>query len=136
MSIPTTRVYRVQDGEGRGPFRPGFSRHWADETFRGRVKPFPTWMQEFGADLIERLGKGDEHFGSAVRTPEKLCEWFSPMERAKLALLGYSAVSLSIYRVLAESENQLVFARKFPLHRDALIIQWPVELSATTDTSP
>lgn len=119
-------VYRIQDAAGRGPFRPGFSRRWADEDFAPDCKAFPTWMEEFGEHLIQNRGRLGEHFGSAVRTIEKLCEWFSPSERLKLASLGFNAVSVPIDRVLAESQNQLVFARKLPLHRSVVVVPWAV----------
>ncbi len=31
------KVYRIQDDEGRGPFRPGFSQHWCGD-FVGDMK--------------------------------------------------------------------------------------------------
>lgn len=120
------RVYRVQDREGRGPFRPGFSREWADETFNNGTVAMPTWMEEFGSDLIDRSGHAHEHFGTAVRTIDQLCKWFSPTERARLAVCGYNVVSLAITRVLAESDNQLVFARRRPLHHGVIIVPWPI----------
>src|SRR5262245_6350137 len=58
-----TRVFRIQDAEGRGPFKPGFSNRWTDEDFAPGMKPMPPWGDEFGWDLIERLGYPDEHFG-------------------------------------------------------------------------
>lgn len=119
-------VYRIQDDVGRGPFRPGFSHQWADDSFTAGCKCFPTWMEEFGETLIQRRGRAGEHFGSAVRTIDKLCEWFSPTERLKLAAIGFNAVSVPIDRVLAESENQLVFARKLPLHWGVVTIPWAV----------
>jgi hypothetical protein len=89
-----TTVYRIQDDVGRGPFRPGFSHRWADDSFTAGCKAFPTWMEEFGDHLIQKRGRPGEHFGSAVRSIEKLCEWFSPTERLKLAAMGFNAVSV------------------------------------------
>lgn len=117
-------VYRIQNDVGRGPFKPGFSHHWADDSFTAGCKAFPTWMEEFGEHLIQKRGRPGEHFGSAVRTIEKLCEWFSPTERLKLAAMNYNAVSMTIDRVLAESQNQLVFARKLPLHWGVVVVPW------------
>jgi hypothetical protein len=115
-------VYRIQNHVGRGPFQPGFSWKWADNDFTGGCKAHPTWMEEFGETLIQRRGRPGEHFGSAVRTMSKLCEWFSPTERSKLAAMGFNVVSVPIDRVLAESESQLVFARKLPLHWGVTIV--------------
>jgi hypothetical protein len=115
-------VYRIQNHVGRGPFQPGFSHQWADDSFTGGCKAHPTWMEEFGENLIARRGRPGEHFGSAVRSLEKLCEWFSPTERDKLEAFGFNAVSMTVDRVLAESPAQLLFARKLPLHWCVTII--------------
>ena len=118
------RVFRVQDANGRGPFRPGFSVKWCDDDFHPSMSPLPTWMEEFGWDLIDRLDWPTEHFGCAVRSVEQISRWFSDAEQYRLALLGFNLVSLDIARILAESPNQLVFARQKPLANDALIVPW------------
>lgn len=117
-------VYRVQDLAGRGPFKPGFSRKWADQDFAPGIVPLPTFMEEFGVDIIERLGQDGEHFGSAVRTLEQINKWFSSTERRKLNRLGYRLVKMEADRILAESKNQLLIARKRPFHRDILVVFW------------
>ena len=117
------RVFRIQDCHGRGPFIPGFSAQWADETFRDCTAPLPTWMDEFGADLLDRLGLPGEFFGSAVRSANQISRWFSAREQARLASLGFHVVKLNVDRILAESENQLVFARRRPLSRGAKILR-------------
>lgn len=111
-------VYRVQDHKGRGPFKPGLSKRWADEVFAPGQEELPTFMEEFGNDLIERLGRPGEYYGSAVRSADKIKRWFSEAERTKLHKLGYRLVSMKADRVLAESSNQIVFARRRPLYRD------------------
>lgn len=126
MTDAARRVYRIQARDGRGPYRPGFSHIWCDADFEDGTKNFPTWGEEFGDDLISKHGQAHEYFGSAVRSIQKLCEWFSPRERGKLKLLGFNIVSLHPGRVLAESENQLVFARRRPLNRDVDILPWDV----------
>lgn len=118
------RVFRVQDANGRGPFRPGFSREWCDDDFAPGMLPLPTWMEEFGRDLIDRLGRPGEHFGSAVRTIGQISRWFSATEQNRLEKHAFNVVSLHVTRVLAESANQLVFARGMPLARGALIVPW------------
>lgn len=120
------RVFRVQDADGRGPFKPGFSRLWADEDFAPGMKPLPTMMEEFGWGLIEREGRPGEHFGTAVRSVEKLGAWFPQSEQRKLKSLGFNIVSLVPGRVIAESENQLIFARKAPLRCGVIVIPWRV----------
>ncbi len=125
-------VYRIQNNLGRGPFQPGFSHKWSDDSFTGGCKAHPTWMEEFGEHLITKRGRPGEHFGSAVRTLDKLREWFSPTERDKLAAFGFQCVMLDADRILAESENQLVFARKLPLRWGGVIIPMPTGALAET----
>ncbi len=113
-------VFRVQDADGRGPFRPGMTVRWIDAD----DKP-PTWMAEFGDDLIDRLGAAGEVFGSGVRTLASLERWFNGVERMRLADLGYRLVSVPGCRVLAESENQVVFGRVRPLSEGVQVRRWP-----------
>lgn len=118
-----TRVYRVQDREGRGPWRPGFSRVWADEDFGPGCEDLPSWLVEFGPDLLARRGLPGEHYGCAVRKPKDLRRWLSDAERMRLAALGFSLVVVKADRILAESKNQLVIASRVPLAR-AVILPW------------
>lgn len=115
-----TRVYRIQDAEGRGPFRPGFSRKWSDGYFASGMQALPTWQEEFGADLIARRGLPGEHYGSAVRKVKDLGRWFSAAEQERLRAMGFRVVSIGRVRILAESKNQVVFASRVPLARAAL----------------
>lgn len=121
------RVYRIQDSEGRGPFKPGFSHRWTDEEFAPGMGPMPAWGDEFGWDLIKRLGFPNEHFGTAVRSLSDLNKWFSRSEQSRLWRFGYLPVTMRVDRVLAESENQLVFARRRPLNRGVVFQPWPGE---------
>lgn len=117
-------VYRVQDADGRGPFKPGFTQHWIDIYFAPGVQPYPTWMEEFGEDLIKKNGLPGEYYGSAVRTRDELDGWFSVTEQRKVKHLGYRIVAIGIDRVSAESTCQLVFARSVPLYIGTTIIPW------------
>lgn len=119
------RVYRVQNVEGSGPFKPGMSKFWADDDFQDDCKPHEIWPVAFGADLIHRKGRDGEHFGSAVREVHKIREWFSDAEAARIGLLGYQLVALNVDRILAENDAQLVFARRQPLANGAIVVPWP-----------
>ena len=100
-------VLRVQDGEGRGPWKPGFSYTWAEE--RADLDNLLPWYMEFGqVHLVRREG---EHFGCGCMTVAQLRRWFTPGEYAFLVAHGYRAVRLEGCRVLAESAIQCVFAR-------------------------
>lgn len=50
----STTIYRVQDAEGRGPWRPGFSKYWVCD--RDDHDVLIPWMKEcalrFGAEPI------------------------------------------------------------------------------------
>jgi len=117
-------VLRVQDASGRGPFRPGFTHEWADTVFIPGQDPLPPWFAEFGFDLLDSTEHG-EHVGCAVRTHAQICRWFSAPERARLSALGFSVVETRAGRVLAESENQLVFANRMPLRYGVVTKPWP-----------
>jgi hypothetical protein len=117
-------VYRIQDRDGRGPFKPGRSHLWSDTHFQAR-ELLPPWGDEFGWDLIERRGRPGEHFGTAVRSLDGLNAWFSPTEQQRLRRMGYLPVCLWADRVLAESRHQLVFTRRLPLALEAVICPWP-----------
>jgi hypothetical protein len=121
MSI---RVYRVQDSRGRGPFAPGLSHRWADEEFAPGMLPLPTWGEEFGIDLIDREGRVGETFGCATRTLDGLLRWFSASEAWRLDRMGFSVVLILPGRIIAESPNQLVFARYAPLTRGVIVLPW------------
>ena len=109
-------VYRVQDKEGRGPFRPGFSQYWLDDDLGERVH-LPCWSQEFGDDLIQKNYRKRHHYGSAVTNVDLITIWFSPSELLRLYHWGYSVVSMEADRILAESTLQVVIERKRPFHK-------------------
>ena len=114
--MPMTKVYRVQDKEGRGPYRPGFSAKWRDPNSSNEDKP--PFFVEFGWDVVGRVPSG-HHAGCAFRTMGQLRSWFSPTELERLRWLGYSVVEIEVDRVLAESQKQLVFCRVVPLSEGA-----------------
>jgi hypothetical protein len=119
-------VFRVQDKAGRGPFKPGMSRHWV-ENGSDAVPPLPV-QEEFGAGLFVDLRNLIKEFGGscgcACLNKSDLAKWFTPIERKNLAKLRYRLVSLKPDRILASSPHQIVFWRKRPLNRDALVIPW------------
>lgn len=102
-------VYRVQDDEGRGPFRPGFLRHW----FEDRESYPPSFVEWFG-DPRPHLRPG-ESAGCGCRSMEQLARWFKPSELRTLADFGYRVVRLDADRVIGENDNEVLFARRRPL---------------------
>lgn len=115
------RVYRVQDAEGRGPYRPGMSVRWVDDT---DVPPPPTWIAEFGEQVRQQL-RPDEYVGCGVRSLAQLAKWFSRTEMPRLRALGYQLVTLHVDRILGESPNQVVFARRRPLNDGVTLVRYP-----------
>jgi len=104
-------IYRMQDSEGRGPWKPGFSTLWVED--RDDHKNLPPFYEEFG-EVGKYIPRG-EFCGSGCKTKKQLKRWFTESEYNKLIIFGYRAVSLRITRVVAESDTQLVFTRPWPL---------------------
>jgi hypothetical protein len=129
-------VYRVQDKKGRGPFRPGVPKKWADKEFSHGCKPMPTWMEEFGIDLIDRFMQPGEFYGCAVKEREKLNEWFSEDEALRLHHLGYFVYAVEAKRIIAESPNQIVFACDAPIKKRSLMIGWPLRARLARNPLP
>ncbi len=116
-------MFRVQDSEGRGPFRPGLPRLWVDET--SDKKQPPSIIEEFPLDIFETHGRPGEHFATAVRTLDALCEWFLPSEMRTLAMLGFRVAEFRDARVIGESPHQLVVARSRPFAEGFIARRWP-----------
>lgn len=111
-------VYRIQDSDGRGPWKPGFSRQWVED--RPDHDNLPPWYVEFGP--IHRRALYGEEIGSGCRTLDQLRRWFTRSEYRKLIHFGYKAVKMEVGRILAESDIQCVFGRALPLKDEAIII--------------
>lgn len=105
------RLWRIQDHEGRGPFRPGFSHTWADAKLRQGLPPI---YEDMPDGLRVALASG-MHIGIAVRSEKSLADWFSRSERRRLKRLGYEVVSFVPDRVFAESRYQVLFGCRKPL---------------------
>lgn len=108
-----SRVFRIQDKDGRGPFRPGFSKMWLDEDIGDRVA-LPSWIEEFGADAFAQAPGGSCGF-SAVRTINKIRDWFTDTERQRLYGFGFYLVEVPDAHVIRESEHQVLCWRNLPL---------------------
>lgn len=117
-----TTVYRVQDADGRGPFKPGFSGQW--KTNPSPSASLPTGIEEFGLDFFLRLTP-NAFYGTGVLTQAELARWFAPAEQRRLTFLGYRAIALSGVTVIRRSDNQVVFARPQPLRVGAIAVGWP-----------
>lgn len=118
----TTTIYRVQDAEGRGPYRPGTSHLWSDDDHWRNV-PFFTEFHWPIHTISKRWLRG-ETGGCGFRSLEQLNRWFSPTEQRKLSERGYTIVQMVADRIINESRNQLVFGRKQPLWAGVLVLPW------------
>ena len=108
-------VFRVQDRSGRGPWKPGFSHLWVeDRDDHDRLRP---WYEEFG--WVQRNAIAGMYVGCGCRHVDQLRRWFTRGEYEKLLAYGYTAVELSVGRILGESDIQVVFERARPLREAA-----------------
>ncbi len=119
-SAPATgyAVFRIQDKDGRGPWKPGFSICWVEDRQEEEYAALLPWPVEFGRAPLNKRIVG-MHMGCGCRTLEQMRRWFTPTEYAKLLGYGYHAVKLEAGRILAESDIQCVFERAKPL-RDGI----------------
>ena len=115
-------VFRVQDRDGRGPWRPGFSTRWIDEDAPvGRLSE--TVMDLLPIDTLRTLPR-DRHYGCGCRSRDAVLDWFTATERTRLQQFGYRLVVMRADEVLAESPYQVFFARRRPLADGATVLRW------------
>jgi len=114
MADRPSRILRVQDDRGRGPWRPGFSAGWVDSW---RTECLPQVYQEIPdfAAIVARAKRDGMHVGCAARGMAGLLAWFSPMELCRLDDLGFQIVDASGCDVLAETPHQLIIGSNRPL---------------------
>lgn len=108
-------IYRVQDKDGRGPWKPGFSQTWVE--VRADHDNLQPWYLQFGR--VDRFAIAGMYIGCGCRSTEQLRRWFSQSEFEKLKQHGYRAVKLKVGRILAANDIQCVFERAKPLQKDA-----------------
>ena len=112
----TRQLYRIQDREGRGPWRPGFSSQWIDPNKDDSL--CPPMMQDFPEfrRLINRaIGRGFLHYGCCVAGIAGVHRWFTPAEMNRLRGFGFELVDASALTVICESRSQIIGASRWPL---------------------
>lgn len=114
-----TIVYRVQDSDGRGPWKPGFSHRWVEP--RDDHENLIPWAAEFGR--VDRKALTWEHLGSGCLELTQLRRWFTQSEYKSLLHYGYRAVRMEVDRILGHSDKQCIFARLKPLKEDAIEVE-------------
>lgn len=108
-------LLRIQDKDGRGPWRPGFSHRWVSLSREADFPP-PAYVDfpEFQV-VIQSAHKRGLNVGLTVRGFDRLASWFLPDEINALRLLGYRLVRCNLASVLAESQHQVLIAYGKPL---------------------
>ena len=107
-------VFRIQDADGRGPWRPGFSSAWVDPSREYLPPPF----YEEWPDL--KLKSNVLHYGCGCSSLEQLGKWFNRYELSLLSQLGFGLVTIYADKILASNDNQVVFATSVPFTRAAI----------------
>lgn len=100
-----TTVLRVQDRSGRGPYRPGTSQYWADDS--AHVGPL--------REMVPMKCNCGCHHGFGFADIGQLRRWFTDSELRRLHGRGYRVVEMTVDRVLAETDHQVLFCRRRPL---------------------
>lgn len=116
--MPSTKLYRVQCSEGRGPFRPGITDQWLDDS--RTFWPMPHIAYPGVLEIIDTAHAKRLHMGTGCRALDQIRLWFNADEQRKLRGLGYEMVAIEADEVLWENEEQVLFACKRPL-RECLL---------------
>ena len=126
------RVYRIQAIDGRGPFRPGLSKHWCDY---GHIPPHKPIQEEFGSDWLNECKPG-WMYGSACLSLEQLATWFSRKERETLQIMGYHPVALEPDVIVRRGMAQLIIGCRKNFAQVAEKLSWNDLMSAERRTAP
>lgn len=110
-----TRLLRVQDKSGRGPWRPGFSNRWLDNVRDFSLPPIFDEIQDFDS-IVARVHRSGWHIGCAARGGQ-FSRWFTSSEIAKLKDFGFRLVNATPCTIVAETPNQVVIVSPRPLAR-------------------
>lgn len=113
----TEYVYRIQDKQGRGPFRSGLTMKWLEKD-----KNLPPYYFEFPDLDLHAETNPNDFVGCACLHMEQLRKWFTPNEYQTLAKLGFKAVRLEVDQILRQSENQCVFSRAKRFNKNAVVM--------------
>ena len=114
-------LYRVQAADGRGPWRPGLSKHWIDDNSDSPLQA--DVISAFGTGWLWAIPEG-WHAGCGCRTLSKLMKWFTPIEQSRLYGMGYLPVKIWPDKIIAENDDQVVFACKVPLALCNIALTW------------
>lgn len=114
-----TSIFRIQDKDGRGPWKPGFSHKWVED--RADLENLIPWPLQFGMGVLKKAIAGMS-LGCGCRSTEQLRKWFTPSEYQTLLKYGYHAVKMDAVLILAESDIQCVFKRVKLLNENVEVV--------------
>lgn len=110
------RLFRVQDREGRGPWRPGFSMGWIDPDKDDALCPPMTWeFPNWRAAVDKAAARGLAHFGCCVSGIQGVHRWFTPVELTRLRAFGFHLVDATSLTPICEGRSQILAASVQPL---------------------
>lgn len=107
-------VYRIQDKDGRGPWKPGFSHKWVEDRTDEEYAALPPGGTQF-PQLNCMTFVSDRYYGFGCESLDQLRKWFRRSEYETLRGYGYRACKLYVDRILFQSDVQVVFERAQPL---------------------
>lgn len=116
-------IFRYQDNDGRGPFKPGMTDRWlVDHKSKpiGLIEVDPMKVRR-AIYMFSKLNRGEHHFGFGCKTLDDLFRWFIPEERKYLKTLGYQIVSVRGHLILG-NESEVLFSRRYPLKDKAVTL--------------
>lgn len=108
------KLYRIQDKQGRGPWRPGLSAKWLSD----EGPDLPPAIQEELPEFFRLVSAAHErgfHIGCAARGEGALSKWIQEGEMERLSEMGFFVVNATQCSVLAETEHQVLIGCKKPL---------------------
>jgi hypothetical protein len=113
-------ILRVQDADGRGPWKPGVFMKWTDTERPGDTlfPPIFAEIEDFHLE-IARWHRRGYHIGCAVDGIEALKKWFNHREITTLRSMGYHVYDFSKADKVFTTPTQVAVAsrvafRKFP----------------------
>lgn len=118
-------IFRYQDDEGRGPFRPGMTDRWLVE-HEGKPNGLVLELGPSGLrcaiNCFAKKHREIHNLGFGCVSIDGLFKWFTREERETLKMLGYDLVAMQVDGVVAENRDEVLFARRRPLCRRAVIL--------------
>jgi len=108
-------IYRIQDKDGRGPFKPDFSKNWVrDRPDYVNLKP----MYNHDIKLEDGL-----HHGIGCLTAKELKRWFTEKEYEILRTYGYCCKKIQGVKIIKRDKVQVLFSRELPLSKKTVSVR-------------